>query len=139
MNTRFHEGELSVALNFLTPHSDVFKIDAIQVRFWSINVSDHWSRKLSILSKSSRISSKRDLKNVNPILGGNRWQLSTNFRVEGHDVKHWEEIGFRSTREDVRLEEDQDTHLKYSPGWNGWRCDGEVEVRLPPRDSHQSS
>ena len=98
-----------------------------------------WSRNLVILSKSSRISSKRDLKNVNPILGGNRWQLSTNFRVEGHDVKHWEEIGFRSTREDVRLEEDQDTHLKYSPGWNGWRCDGEVEVRLPPRDSHQSS
>ena len=98
-----------------------------------------WSRKLVILSKSSRISSKRDLKNVNPILGGNRWQLSTNFRVEGHDVKHWEEIGFRSTREDVRLEEDQDTHLKYSAGWNRWRCDGEVEVRLPPRDSHQSS
>ena len=38
MNTRYHEGELSVALNFLTPHSDVFKIDAIQVRFWFINV-----------------------------------------------------------------------------------------------------
>ena len=135
MNTRFHEGELSVALNFLRPHSDVFKIDAIQVRFWSINVVT-WS---VILNKSSRISSKRDLKNVNPILGGDRWQLSTNFRVEGHDVKHWEEIGFRSTREDVRLEKDQDPHLKYSPGWNRWRCDGEVKVRLPPRDPHHSS
>ena len=135
MNTRFHEGELSVALNFLRPHSDVFKIDAIQVRFWSINVVT-WS---VILNKSSRISSKRDLKNVNPILGGNRWQLSTNFRVEGHDVKHWEEIGFRSTRKDVWLEEDQDTHLKYSPGWNRRRCYGEVEVRLLPRNPHRSS
>ena len=98
-----------------------------------------WSRKLVILSKSSRISSKRDLKNVNPILGSNRWQLSTNFRVDGHDVKHWEEIRFRSTCKDVRHEEDQDPHLKYSPGWNRRRCDGEVEVRLPPRDPHRSS
>ena len=28
---RFHEGNLSVAINFFTPHSDIVQIDAIQV------------------------------------------------------------------------------------------------------------